>query len=122
MAERTDSTGPKAEERRDSPRVPMSFHVRRAGTEAAFEPRDGDLSLGGCAFRGAALEPGTQLEVRFRLPSLTDELKVRGEVLTASEAAQQAATTRVRFLELPVEAELAIARHLHDVEQSAPKH
>ena len=30
MAERTDSTGPKSDERRDSPRVPMKFLVRRA--------------------------------------------------------------------------------------------
>jgi PilZ domain-containing protein len=120
MAERTDSTGPKSEERRESPRVPMSFQVRRAGSEAVFEPHEGDLSLGGCAFRGGGLEPGVQLELRFRLPSLPDELQVRGEVLSRLEGAQSPAT-RVRFLDLPVEAELAIARHLDDVELAAPK-
>lgn len=119
MAERTDSTGPKSEERRDSPRLPMKFLVRRTGTEAEFEPREGDLSLGGCAFRGAALEPGTHLEVRFLLPSLPDELKVRGEVLTTPEAAQGA--TRVRFVELPVEVELSIARYLDDMALAAAK-
>jgi hypothetical protein len=120
MAERNDSTGPKSEERRDSPRVPMNFMVRRAGSDASYEPREGDLSLGGCAFKGTALEPGTGLEVRFRLPNLTDELKVRGEVLTTPEASQ-GGPTRVRFLDLPVEVELSIARHLDETALGAPK-
>ncbi|WP_224244148.1 PilZ domain-containing protein [Hyalangium gracile] len=117
MAERTDSTGPKNEERRESPRVPMSFQVRRAGSEATFESHPGDLSLGGCAFKGAGLEPGTQLELRFRLPAASDELQVRGEVLAGSDGS----ATRVRFLDMAVEAELAIARHLDDMELAAPK-
>jgi hypothetical protein len=118
MAERNDSTGPKSEERRDSPRVPMKFLVRPAGSEAVFEPREGDLSLGGCAFIGAALEPGAQLEVRFLLPSLPDELKVRAEVLLRPEGVQ-GGPTRVRFLDLPVEVELAIARYLDDMALNA---
>ncbi|MBN1206984.1 MAG: PilZ domain-containing protein [Myxococcaceae bacterium] len=120
MAEQTDSTGTQNEERRDSPRVPMKFLVRRAGSEADFEPREGDLSLGGCAFQGAALDPGAQLEMRFLLPSLPDELRVRGEVLAVPQGAQ-AAATRVRFLELPVETELAIARYLDDMELATTK-
>jgi hypothetical protein len=98
----------------------MNFMVRRAGTDGAYEAREGDLSLGGCAFKGTALEPGSTLEVRFRLPNLTDELKVRGEVLTAPEASQGGAT-RVRFLELPVEVELSIARHLDEMALGALK-
>lgn len=117
MAERNDSTGAKAEERRDSPRVPMRFLVRRAGSEASFEPHQGDLSLGGCAFRGGTLQSGTQVEVRFILPSGSDELQVRGEVLPNSDVV----ATRVRFLDLPVEAELTIARYLDDMELAAPK-
>jgi hypothetical protein len=117
MAEQNDSTGPKSEERRDSPRVPMRFLVRRAGSEVAFEPHEGDLSLGGCAFRGGGMEPGWALEMRFLLPGVADEMHVRGEVLRTSDAA----ATRVRFLDLPVEAELAIARYLDDMELAAPK-
>jgi uncharacterized protein (TIGR02266 family) len=120
MADQKDSTGPKSDERRDSPRVPMSFRVRRAGSEAAFDSHEGDLSLGGCAFRGAVLEPGARIELRFRLPTLPAELQVMGEVLIGTEVGQ-GSSTRVRFLELPVEAELAIARHLDDVELAAPK-
>jgi hypothetical protein len=117
MAERNDSTGPKSEERRESPRVPMSFQVRRAGSEAEFESHQGDLSLGGCAFRGKALEAGTPLELRFSLPSVEKELQVRGEVLAGSDGT----ATRVRFLDLAVEAELAIARHLDNMALAAPK-
>lgn len=117
MAERTDSTGPKSEERRESPRVPMRFLARRAGSSDSFEPHQGDLSLGGCALRSGGMQAGTQLELRFLLPSGSDELLVHGEVLASSDAA----ATRVRFLDLPVEAELAIARHLDDLELAAPK-
>lgn len=120
MAEQKGSSSSKSDERRDSPRVPMSFWVRRAGSEGAFDSHEGDLSLGGCAFRGAVLEPGAQIELRFRLSTLPDELQVRGEVLTGTEVGL-AAATRVRFLDMPVEAELAIARYLDDLELAAPK-
>jgi hypothetical protein len=120
MAEQTGSTKSKGDERRDSPRVPMKFWVRRADSMAAFDTHEGDLSLGGCAFRGAVLEPGAQIELRFRLPNFPAELTVRGEVLVGTELSLGAAT-RVRFMELPVEAELAIARHLDDLELAAPK-
>ncbi len=98
----------------------MKFSVRRAGSEGAFDTHEGDLSLGGCAFRGAVLEPGAQIELRFRLPSFPAELNVRGEVLVGTELSVGAAT-RVRFIDIPVETELAIARHLDDLELAAPK-
>jgi uncharacterized protein (TIGR02266 family) len=120
MAEQTGSTNRKSDERRESPRVPMAFKVRRAGSEGPFDSHEGDLSLGGCAFRGAVLEPGAQIELRFRLPTLPAELNVRGEVLVGTELSIGAAT-RVRFVDMPVEAELAIARHLDDLELAAPK-
>jgi hypothetical protein len=110
MAESKVSPGSGAEERRESPRVPMRFLVRRAGSE-------GDLSLGGCALRGGALEGGTQVELRLLLPSAPDELKVQGEVLPGARGE----AARVRFLDLSVEEELAIARHLDDLELNRPK-
>jgi len=120
MAERNDSPGTRGEERRDSPRVPMHFQVRPAEGEAVFETREGDLSLGGCAWRGGAMEAGMHVELRFRLPSLPEELRVRGEVLHVREGPQGLAT-HVRFMELPVETELAIARHLDDLQLASPK-
>lgn len=115
MAERNDSPVAPGEERRDSPRVPMRFLVRRAGSGAEFEAREGDLSLGGCAWRGSGYEAGAQVELRFLLPSLPDELLVRSEVLKVTEGAQ-GANTHARFVELPVETELAIARYLDNLE------
>jgi uncharacterized protein (TIGR02266 family) len=104
----------KAEDRRDSPRVPMRLKVRRAGGSGNFEPRDGDLSLGGCAWQGSGMEAGAKVEVRFKLPILPDEVEATGEVLQVTDGSQ-GQLAHVRFLDLPVEAELAIARHLDDV-------
>jgi uncharacterized protein (TIGR02266 family) len=114
MAERNDSMSDKAEDRRDSPRVPMRLKLRRAGSPGDFETRDGDLSLGGCGWPGSGLETGARVEVRFQLPILPDEVEATGEVLQVTDG-PQGPTARVRFLDLSVEAELAIARHLDDV-------
>ncbi|MCE9667460.1 PilZ domain-containing protein [Myxococcus stipitatus] len=114
MAERNDSMSDKAEDRRDSPRIPMRLKLRRAGSSADFEAKEGDLSLGGCAWQGAGLEAGAQVEVRFNLPALPDEVEARGEVLHVTDGPQGPAA-HVRFVDLPVEAELAIARYLDDV-------
>jgi uncharacterized protein (TIGR02266 family) len=117
MAERNESQGGKAEDRRDSPRVPLRLKVRRAGSTDAFEEREGDLSLGGVAWKGNGLTPGTAVEVRLQLPGSADEVEVRGEVLQVTSGAQGPAA-HVRFVDLPVEAELAIARFLDDVRLS----
>lgn len=115
MAERNDSMSDKAEDRRDSPRVPMRLKLRRAGSPGDFEARDGDLSLGGCAWPGPGLEAGVKVEVRFQLPILPDEVEATGEVLHVTQG-PQGPIARVRFVDLAVEAELAIARHLDDVQ------
>lgn len=116
MAERNDSMSDKAEDRRDSPRVPMRLMVRREGSSGDFEQHEGDLSLGGCAWQGSGWEQGTRVEVRFRLPILSDEVEAKGEVLHVAPGVNVPAA-RVRFVDLPVEAELAIARHLDDVQR-----
>jgi uncharacterized protein (TIGR02266 family) len=120
MAESKISPVSGSEERRESPRVPMRFLVRRAGSEAGFEAFEGDLSLGGCALRGGTLEGGTQVELRLLLPSAPDELRVKGEVLPETRG-EPSGAARVRFLNLAVEQELAIARHLDDLELSRPQ-
>lgn len=120
MSEQNDSPGARGEERRESPRVPMQFEVRLVEGDAVFESREGDLSLGGCAWRGGPMEAGTHVELRFWLPSVPHELRVRGEVLHVRTGPQGPAT-HVRFMEVPVETELAIARHLDDVQLAAEK-
>lgn len=104
----------RSEDRRESPRVPMRLLVRRAGSGAVYEAWPGDLSLGGAAWQGGALEVGAEVELRFKLPSAEAELHARGEVLKVTETAE-GPRTHVRFVELSMEAERAIARYLDDL-------
>jgi PilZ domain len=93
-------------ERRDSPRVPMRFHIR--GTEGAgpFQEYEGDLSLWGAAVPTLpAASP--RYEVRFRLPER--ELHVQAEPIQGSAPGR----LQLRFVELDTTSELAIARFLH---------
>jgi hypothetical protein len=105
------------DERRESPRVSMRFLVRRADTADMFESREGNLSLGGFAWFGAALPVGSKVEVRFTLPGSIDEFHLRGEVLNVGHGSK-GSSAHARFLELPVEAEMRIARYLDDLELS----
>lgn len=107
------------EDRRDSPRVPMRLKVRRQGEEGYLD-RAGDLSLGGVGWVGEALDAGQVVEVRFSLPSPLDEVQVQGEVLPPKPG-MTGPVVRVRFLDLPVEVELGIARHLEAQVKDEPR-
>lgn len=107
------------EERRESPRVPMRLHVRRAGG-ADFEAREGDVSLGGFAWYGGPAEVGAQVEVRLTLPSSGAEVLGRGEVLQVTQG-PQGPHAHARFVELSMEAERAIARYLDDMALAGDK-
>lgn len=102
-----------ADDRRDSPRVPMRFLVRVVqATPGEYEAREGDLSVGGAALRGGAFEPGGRVELRFLLPGLPDEVHAQAEVVRTSEGP----VSHVRFVDLPLKAELAVAKYLDDLE------
>ena len=103
------------DERRDSPRVNMQFLLRdvaKAGGEEWVE-REGDLSLGGIYWRGKTPPHGTDVEVRFRLPGVPKELRARGEIIRVKDAGTNI-DFHVRFVELDVKSELAIAKFLDD--------
>jgi hypothetical protein len=120
MSEQSKNSGQRPEtERRESPRVAMRFRVRRVGTET-FDSREGNLSLGGFAWFGAALPVGTKVDARFNLPGSSEEIEVRGEVLHVGYGSR-GTSAHVRFLDLPVEAELSIARYIDDVELEESK-
>jgi hypothetical protein len=110
-----DNSQQPTDDRRESPRVSMRFLVKRAGTSGAFESREGNLSLGGFAWYGAALSVGTKVEARFSLPDSGGEIQVSGEVLHVGHGSR-GSCAHVRFLDLPVEVELRIARYLDEVE------
>ncbi len=111
---------PAENDRRESPRVSMRIRVRRAGSSQAFDSREGNISLGGFAWFGAALSVGTKVEARFTLPGSSDELQVNGEVLHVGHGSR-GTSAHVRFLNLPVETEMLIARYLDEVELAESK-
>ncbi len=99
------------DDRRESGRVPMRFLVRDFAEGGSYQEREGDLALGGIFFSGKYPAQGSQLEVRFRLPGVDKELRLRGEIVRASDR-PSGVDFHVRFLELEVGTELAIARYI----------
>lgn len=102
------------EDKRESPRVPMTFLLKDRAGKGAWEEREGDLSLGGIFWKGKTAPLGTAVDVRFRLPGVSKELRAEGEIIRVLDKGKQI-EFHVRFTDLEVAAELAIARHLDDV-------
>jgi hypothetical protein len=116
MADRSESApqplGVAAEsDRRESGRLPIQLLVRDLGTGGSFEPADGDVALGGVQYRALHPPVGSRVEVRFLLPGIDAEIRAGGEVLRVTQDGERFAV-HVRFCEIPVEAELAVARFL----------
>jgi uncharacterized protein (TIGR02266 family) len=121
MDEREKARGPVAPERtlqsdrRDSLRVPIRFLVRETALGGSFEERSGNLSLGGVFFTEPHPPYGSHVEIRLLLPGLKQDLRVAGEILRVSREGG-AFGAHVRFQDLPLESELAIARFLERAE------
>ena len=98
-------------DRRDSGRVAIALLVRDAALGGSYEQHRGNLGLGGVFYDGLHPPIGNKIEVRFLLPGLREEIQARGEVLRISREGTRFGT-HVRFVEMPLEAELAIARFL----------
>jgi hypothetical protein len=107
-----DVRGP-ASDRRDSERVPIQLLVRDAALGGSFEPRAGNLALGGVYFAGFHPPVGSRVELRFLLPGVAAEIRATGEVLRISQEGPRFGA-HVKFVEIPLDAELAIARFLQD--------
>lgn len=99
------------DDRRDSVRVPIRVMVRDLELGGSFEERPGNLSLGGVHFTEGHPPIGNRIEVRFLLPGTSFEVRATGEVLRVTREGSAFGAT-VRFHDLPVETELAIARFL----------
>ncbi len=99
------------DDRRDSQRVPIELLVRDSALGGSFEPFRGNLGLGGVWFDALHPPVGSRVELRFLVPGGRTEIRALGEVLRISrEGARFGA--HVKFVEIPLEAELAIARFL----------
>jgi hypothetical protein len=98
-------------DRRDSERIPLALLVREPELGGSFEPRSGNLSLGGVRYDALHPPTGNRVEVRFMLPGVREEIRATGEVLRVSRDGDRYAA-HLRFVEIPLDAELAIARYL----------
>jgi hypothetical protein len=107
------------DDRRDSDRVPFRFAIRERAQGGSFEERDGNLSIGGVYFSGQHPPTGSVVEVRFFLPGHAGEVTAVGEVIRVSRADEQFGT-HVRFTEIPLDAELALARFFQGGPAEAP--
>ncbi|HZA49555.1 MAG TPA: PilZ domain-containing protein [Myxococcaceae bacterium] len=102
-------------ERRESPRVPMAFLIRDATEEEApWALGEGNLSLGGFQWRGKPPPKGKVLDVRFRLPRFRREIRAKGEVIRVT-GENGSSRFHIRFTELELKSEMAIARFLDEV-------
>lgn len=101
------------EDRRDSPRLPMKFLLRDLKDDSGWHEREGDLSLGGIAWAGKYPAMGTDVEVRFRLPGVPREVRASGEIIRVVQKSG-GIEFNVRFTELDVRSELAVAKFLDE--------
>ena len=100
-------------DRRESQRVPIHLLVRDAALGGSFEAHEGNLALGGVYYANLHPPEGSRVELRFLLPGIQDEIRATGEVLRVSRQGERFGT-HVRWSEIPLDAELAIARFLHE--------
>ena len=98
-------------DRRDSMRVPIQLLVRDAALGGSFEPYAGNLGIGGVYFEANHPPVGSRVELRFLVPGAREELRVTGEVLRVSREGPRFGA-HVKFVDIGLDAELAIARYL----------
>jgi hypothetical protein len=104
---------PKEDDRRESQRIPVELLVRDAALGGSFEPYQGNLALGGVWFDAYHPPVGSRVELRFLVPGGREEVRAVGEVLRISREGPRFGA-HVKFVEIPLEAELAIARFLQE--------
>jgi len=98
-------------DRRDSVRITLPLLVRDLELGGSFEERAGNLGLGGIYFEALHPPAGSRLEVRFVLPGRREEIRAQAEVLRVTREAERFGA-HLRFVELPLETELTLARFL----------
>jgi hypothetical protein len=100
-----------ASDRRDSVRIELALLVRDPELGGSFEEHRGNVSLGGAYFEALHAPVGNRLEVRFLLPGRREEIQAQAEVVRVTKEGERFGA-HLRFVELPLDTELAIARFL----------
>ena len=98
-------------DRRESLRVALPLLVRDVELGGSFEEHPGNLGLGGAFYEALHPPAGNRVEVRFLLPGRREEIRAMADVLRVSLEGERFGA-HLRFIDLPLEAELAIARFL----------
>lgn len=89
----------------------MTFLVRDLVEGGSYEEREGDLSTGGIYWKGKYPTLNSAVEVRFRLAGVPREIRAKGEIIRVTDGGK-GIDFHLRFTELDVQSELAIARFI----------
>ena len=103
----------RAEERRATPRLPQRLWIAdpvEGGVEKVFE---GEIGLGGASWSALFPPLSNELEVRFRVPTSSEELRAQAKVI-ALQARGGETHVRVTFTDFALKSELALARYLDE--------
>jgi PilZ domain-containing protein len=100
-----------ASDRRESRRLAVALMIRDLALGGSFEPRRGNLALGGVFFDDLHPPAGDRFEVRFLLPGGSEQIRAEAEVLEVVQEGEIFGT-RLRFVDISLEHEMAIARCL----------
>ncbi len=98
-------------DRRDSQRIPIQLLVRDVAVGGSFEPFEGNLGIGGVYYEALHPPLGNRVELRFIVPGAREEIQAVGEVLRVSREGERFGA-HVKFVEISLDDELAIARRL----------
>lgn len=98
------------EERRTSPRAPVRLWVVDPGESGVPTVYEGEVSLGGASWWTRYPPLAAEVDIHFRLPE-GFELKTRARVLRVMDDGADH-RVQVKFTDLPVKSELALARYL----------
>ena len=103
----------RAEERRDSIRVPARLTIRQVGggTER-MALHAGDLSLNGVCWRTVMPPTDELVEVSFRLPGLLEPARAVARVVNRASGGDETILVHAVFVDMDVRHQLALARHL----------
>ena len=99
------------DERRDSPRRDIALDVREPGRKA--RSCTGDLSVGGASFVTTAPPLGDTVELLFTVPTFVGPI-IASAVVVARKGLAKGTQISVVFIDMDVEAELAIAQWFDD--------
>jgi len=98
------------EERRTSPRAPLRLWVVDPGESGVPTVYDGEVSLGGASWWTRYPPLAAEVDIHFRLPE-GYETKAHAKVLRVLDDGDDH-RVQVKFTDLPVKVELALARYL----------